>query len=143
MAGRAFQFSLDSAAPITVNGGGVQRPDFDGVRESTRSPSSQGAGTLVVAIRSHHMVSRDFAARTATVRALPGSIGREPRPGVVFVNHITGGGGLLKVCARRPATSLLGQPFQFTEDGRRTDAVAGTPGAPGGSLPLHWPSGRS
>ncbi len=130
MAGRAFQFSVNGATPISVAGGACSGPlsVAAGNATVTEAPTND---TKVAGIRSNHLISKNVATGTAVV-AVAGASTPANESVVTFFNGSLPVLGL-KVCkaADPTATSLLGDLFSFTENGGPAFSVAtGTVAAP-------------
>jgi hypothetical protein len=130
MAGRAFQFSVNGGAPISVAGGACSGPLSVAAGDATvtEAPTND---TKVAGIRSNHLISQNVATGTAVI-AVAGASTPANESVVTFFN-----GNLpvlgLKVCkvADPSSPSLVGNLFSFTENGGPAFSVAaGTTAAP-------------
>ena len=140
MAGRAFQFSLNSQAPITVNGGACSGPITSGVGYNLVTEVAD-SDIVVKNIKANHMVFKNLATRSVTARVKAGSTA-ENETKVTFINRLADGLGALTVCKVAGDPSLLGKQFSFTENGGAPFTVAaGTFAAPTCDVPRAFPKG--
>jgi hypothetical protein len=128
MAGRAFQFSIDGGAAVTVNGGACTGPMLvaSGAHTIVEAPT---AGLFVKAIKANRVNSKDLATGTVSVRVKSGTTAADETL-VTYVNARNASVGL-KICKQSPDTALQGKLFSFTENGGPAFSVAAGPvGAP-------------
>ncbi|MBI2710371.1 MAG: hypothetical protein HYX34_11855 [Actinobacteria bacterium] len=130
MGGRAFQFSINGGAPITVTGGScsssMQVPS--GNATIVEAPTAGLEVSRIVVEPSGRGVGRDLATGRITVRVVGGTTAATETL-VTFTNRPATGG--LKVCKYSATTSIQGASFSFTNNnGSLYSVVAGPPGAP-------------
>jgi hypothetical protein len=130
MAGKAFQFSLNGAAPITVVGGGCS-PSIVTPAGPATVTEAPNAGTEVAAVKARNTVSKDLSTGTVTVNVKAGSTPANEEL-VTFINKVPPALGL-KICkAADPSSlSLVGDLFSFSENNGPAFSVgAGTVDTP-------------
>jgi hypothetical protein len=130
MQGTAFQFTIDSQAPITVNGGScsplIQVSSADGRHTITETPApNTTVANIAVVNGSPYTVNGNSV--TVTVNN-DGTAQNETR---VTYTNAPPGPGFLKVCKQSPDPTLQGSGFSFTENnGPAFSVTAGPVGAP-------------
>jgi hypothetical protein len=127
MSGKPFQFSINGAAPITVNGGACSGPlaTSSGANTVVEAPT---AGLDVASITSNNLVKAVVKTGTARVKVTKGST-EATETLVTYTNEPNAALGL-KVC-KAADPELVGSQFSFTENGKPAfSVVAGPAGSP-------------
>ncbi len=130
MAGRAFRFSVNGAAPISVAGGACSGPLAVTAGNATVTEAATN-DTKVAGIRSNHLISKNDATGTAVIAVKAGSTPANESVVTFFNGRLPVLG--LKICKAADPLSLglVGDLFSFTENGGPAFSVAaGTVAAP-------------